>query len=177
MAKSDEGNWQKNGGLIFGTRLATTSFDPANHPAYDEGVQEKKRPNAPRNDGIEFKRQFPSTVNDVSHPESPKTRKRASSLSVSILLLVLGLVVLAVAAKTLHYAPHTTEARYFSSSVKIAKYGPTITRAATDYAVAAPPIKIEQPQRAHADSVSKISPAAVPSKTGPKQLRSPPYLA
>lgn len=116
-------------------------------------------------------------MNDVSHHESPQPRKRASGLAVSILALVLGLVVLAIAAKTLHYSPHTTEARYFSSSVKIAKFDPMIARTAADYAVPAPPIKIEQPQRAHAEFVPEISPAAVPSKTGPKQLRSPPYLA
>jgi hypothetical protein len=38
-----------------------------------------------------------------------------------ILALVLGMVVLAIAAKTLHYSPATAQTRYFSSSVKIAK--------------------------------------------------------
>ena len=90
---------------------------------------------------------------------------------------MLGLFVLAIAAKTLHYSPHSTEARYFSSSVKIAKFDPATARTAADYTVPAPLIRLEQPQRAYLNFVPNFCPAAVPSKTGPKQLRSPPYLA
>jgi hypothetical protein len=116
-------------------------------------------------------------VNDVSQSARLKARNRASGFAISILTLVLGLVVLAVAAKTLHYSPHSTEARYFSSSVKIAKFDATIARTAADYTVPAPLIRMEQPQRAHLDFAPNFCPAAVPSKTGPKQLRSPPYPA
>jgi hypothetical protein len=41
-----------------------------------------------------------------------------------ILPLVVGMVIVAVQAKTLHYSPKTAQARYFSASVKIANLAP-----------------------------------------------------
>jgi hypothetical protein len=142
-----------------------------------KGYTKRRNPTHPRIRASNFGRKSPGSVNQVSSNAPPQPRKRASALAISILALVLGLVVLAIAAKTLHYSPQNTESRYYSSSVKIAKFGPTISRAPAQSAVPAPLVQVEPPQRAHFDFVPEIFPAAVPSKTGPEQLRSPPFVA
>lgn len=98
-------------------------------------------------------------------------------MAVSILGLVLGLVVLAIAAKSLHYSARSAETRYFSQSVKIAKYGSVHIQQAPQIAVAPPRIALESPQGARTEFVASNFPAVAPVKTGPKQLRSPPSFA
>lgn len=119
----------------------------------------------------------PALVNATLQNPHRQPRKGARVLAVSILGLVLGLVVLAIAAKSLHYSARSTETRYFSQSVKIAKYGSVHIQQAPRVAVAAPRIDLESPQAARAEFVTPKFPAVAPVKTGPKQLRSPPSFA
>jgi hypothetical protein len=106
-----------------------------------------------------------------------QTRSNTRVFAVAVLALVLGMVALAVATKTLHYSGHTTETRYFSSSVKMANYGHRQAPTIRHVAVPAPLVRIEEPERIFVEFRAPRPPASSPGKSGPQHLRSPPVIS
>jgi len=111
------------------------------------------------------------------NPTAPKPRKNARMFALSVLALALGMVALAVAAKTLHYSARTAQTRYFSSSVKMANYGHRQTPSVRPVAVPAPIIRLEEPEQTFSDYEAPSFPAATPDDLGPTQLRAPPAIS
>jgi hypothetical protein len=120
---------------------------------------------------------YSSAVNRSSNLTGTPTRKNARIFALCVLGMVLGMVALAVAAKTLHYSARTAQTRYFSSSVKMANYGHREVRSTRQVAVPIPPVRIEEPEQAFLVYIAPSSPAGTPSKSGPQQLRSPPIVS
>jgi hypothetical protein len=116
-------------------------------------------------------------MNRTSKPAGTQSRKNARIFAVSVLALVLGMVALAVAAKTFHYSAHSTETRYFSSSVKMANYGHRQAPTIRHVAVPAPLVRIEEPEQIVVEFRAPQSLASAPGKSGPQQLRSPPVIS
>jgi hypothetical protein len=109
------------------------------------------------------------------NPQLPLTHKKARAFALPILAVVLGMVALAVAAKTLHYSARSTQTRFFSASVKMANYGHRQTPSIRHVSVPAPLVRVEEHEQIFAQYSAPISPAGSPSKSG-LQLRSPPLI-
>lgn len=113
-------------------------------------------------------------MNRNSNPTTMRTHSHARIFALAVLALVVGMVGLAVAAKTLHYSARTAQTRYFSSSVKMANYGHRQAPSVRYVAVPAPLVRLQEPEQFFFALISSRFPAGSPSKTGPLQLRSPP---
>lgn len=113
-------------------------------------------------------------------PNETPHRSRPRWFRIAVASLAISLAVLAVAAKTLHYSPHSAEARYFSSSVKIVKAGSKEFGCAAPIAivaVAAPPVVLRAPEQ------NDFTPLFIPDAPDARdafllrhQLRGPPSL-
>jgi hypothetical protein len=95
-------------------------------------------------------------------------------LSLAIFLLALCVGFQAVGAKSSHYSPSSAESRYFSASVKIAKFIPLEVVALQVGVIPVAPFSLQEPQFESVLPVLEYTPAETAPLASALLLRSPP---
>jgi hypothetical protein len=95
-------------------------------------------------------------------------------LSLLIFVLALCVGVQAVGAKSSHYSPSSTQSRYFSASVKIAKFIPLEVVALQVGVIPVAPFSLQEPQFESVLPVLEYTPAETAPPASALLLRSPP---
>jgi hypothetical protein len=110
------------------------------------------------------------SLNLTSKPEGHKGRARV----LLVASLLVGMVIVAVQAKTLHYSPKNLQSQYFSASVKIANRAHHDSQQIHRVAVLTTPLEL--PQLENTEFASRVEREAgrVHRTIEIPQLRSPP---
>ena len=98
-------------------------------------------------------------------------------LCVAITLLAFCVCVQAVRAKTAHYASHSPQSRYFTASIKIAKFVPLEVVTPLANAIPVPYCHFQEPRLAYILPVAELAAAEILAPSAPVLPRSPPAVS
>lgn len=101
-------------------------------------------------------------------------RRSSGKLFLTIFLLSFCVGVQAVGAKSSHYSPSSKQARYFSASVKIAKFIPLEAIALQVAAIPVDHFSLQEPTLVDVLTVVEITPEKTAPPASAILLRSPP---